>query len=76
MLLSLGEGVVYVAFLRLFQTHPHFGELSKSKPSKLYGDEAESRCKPCVEMPSQSQRISVSPLMDGSQKAEGYQSAP
>ena len=54
MLLSLGEGVVYVAFLRLFQTHPHFGELSKSKPSKLYGDEAESRCELRTGKPSQS----------------------
>ena len=51
MLLSLGEGVVYVAFLRLFQTHPHFGELSKSKPSKLYGDEAKSRCEPRTRKP-------------------------
>lgn len=46
MLLRLGEGVVYVAFLLLFQPRPHFGELSKSKPSKLYDDEAESRCEP------------------------------
>lgn len=53
MLPILREGVVYVAFLLLFQTHPHFGELSKSKPSKLYGDEVESRYEPRAEMPSQ-----------------------
>ena len=53
MLPVLREGVAYVAFLPLFQTHPSFGVLSKSKPSKLYGDEAESRCEPHTEMPSQ-----------------------
>ena len=54
MLLSLGAGVVYVAFLLLFQTRPHFGERSKFKPSKLYGDEAKPRCEPRAEIPSQS----------------------
>ena len=68
MLLSLGVGVVYVAFLLLFQTHPHFGELSKSKPSKLYDDEAESRCEPRAEMLSRSQGTPVS-------SPERYQSA-
>ncbi len=68
MLLSLGEGGVYVAFLRLFQTHPHFGKLSKSKPSKLYDDEAESRCEARAEKPSQSQGTPVS-------SPERYQSA-
>lgn len=32
---------------------PHFCELSKSKPLKLYGDEAKSRCEPHTEKPSQ-----------------------
>ena len=54
MLPSLREGVVCDAFLLLFQTRPLFGELSKSKLSKLYGDEAKSRCKLRAEMPSQS----------------------
>lgn len=54
MLPILREGVVYVAFLLLFQTCPHFGELSKSKLSKLYGDEAKSRCEPRTGKPSQS----------------------
>lgn len=54
MLPVLRKGGVYVAFLLLLQTRPHFRELSKSKPSKLYGGEVESRCEPRAEMPSQS----------------------
>ena len=54
MLPILSKGGVYVAFLLLFQRRPHFGELSKSKLSKLYGGEVESRCEPHTEMPSQS----------------------
>lgn len=54
MLPSLREGVVNTAFLLLFQTRPHFGEPSKSKPSKLYSDEAKSRCELRTGKPSQS----------------------
>ena len=83
MLHGLGEGGVYVAFLQLFQTCPHFGELSKSKPSKLYGDEAESRCEPSCrnaiptlrDISEASRGISVSALSAVSQKAERYRSA-
>ena len=66
MLFSLGVGVVYVAFLRLFQTRPHFGELSKSKPCKLYGDEAKSRCEPSC-------RKAITKPRDISQPSEGRQ---
>ena len=54
MLPVLRARLIYGAFLLLFQTRPHFGELSKSKPSKLYGGEAESRCEPRTGKPSQS----------------------
>lgn len=75
---SLGEGGIYVAFLQLFQTCPHFGELSKSKLGKLYGDEAESRGEPSYrnaiptlrDISEASRGISVSTPMDVSQAAE------
>ena len=53
MLPVLRARLIYGAFLLLFQTRPHFGELSKSKPSQLYSDEAKSRCEPHTEKPSQ-----------------------
>ena len=84
MLPVLRKGGVYVAFLLLFQTRPLFGELSKSKLSKLYGDEAESRCEPSCrnaiptlrDISEASRGISVSTLRDVSQATERYRSAP
>ena len=82
MLPVLRKGGVYVAFLLLFQTRPLFGELSKSKLSKLYGDEAESRCEPSCrnaiptlrDISEAPRGISVSPLSVVSGELEGYQS--